>query len=140
MNRLIRSIAGCILAGAALVSHAAVLPEAKPEDVGLSSQRLARLDATMQKAVDSGELPGVVILIAREGRLAYAKSFGWQDREKKIPMRNDSIFRIYSMTKPIVSVAAMTSDSVSPSNGVRPVSIANRTQPNAQMSVRLSTS
>jgi len=46
----------------------------------------------MQKAVDSGELPGVVILIARDGRLAYAKSFGWQDREKKIPMRNDSIF------------------------------------------------
>jgi CubicO group peptidase (beta-lactamase class C family) len=107
MNRIIRSAAACILAGAAFVSQAAVLPEAKPEDVGLSSQRLARLDATMQKGVDSGELPGVVILIARDGRLAYAKSFGWQDREKKIPMRNDSIFRIYSMTKPIVSVAAM---------------------------------
>jgi len=107
MNTVIRSAAACILAGAAFASHAAALPEAKPEDVGLSSQRLTRLDATMQRAVDSGELPGVVILIARDGRLAYAKSFGWQDREKKIPMRNDSIFRIYSMTKPIVSVAAM---------------------------------
>ncbi|HEV8262998.1 MAG TPA: serine hydrolase domain-containing protein, partial [Burkholderiales bacterium] len=107
MNRLIRSAAACILAGAAFASHAAVLPEAKPEDVGLSSQRLARLDAAMQRAVDSGELPGVVILIARDGRLAYARSFGWQDRERKIPMRSDSIFRIYSMTKPIVSVAAM---------------------------------
>ncbi|MGQ0578359.1 MAG: serine hydrolase domain-containing protein [Betaproteobacteria bacterium] len=107
MNSLIRSAAACILAGAAITSHAAALPEANPEDVGLSSQRLARLDATMRKAVDSGELPGVVILIARDGRLAYARSFGWQDREKKIPMRSDSIFRIYSMTKPIVSVAAM---------------------------------
>ena len=107
MNRLIRYAAASILAGAAFTSQAAVLPEAKPEDVGMSSQRLARLDATMQRAVDSGELPGVVILIARDGRLAYAKSFGWQDREKKIAMRNDSIFRIYSMTKPVVSVAAM---------------------------------
>ncbi len=107
MNKLIRSAAVCILTGAAFTSHAAVLPEANPEDVGMSSQRLARIDATMRKAVDSGELPGVVILIARDGRLAYARSFGWQDREKKIPMRNDSIFRIYSMTKPIVSVAAM---------------------------------
>jgi CubicO group peptidase (beta-lactamase class C family) len=98
MNRLIRSAVACILAGAAFTSYAAALPEAQPEDVGLSSQRLARLDTAMQKAVDSGELPGVVILIARDGRLAYAKSFGWQDREKKIPMRNDSIF---------VSVAAM---------------------------------
>jgi len=78
-----------------------------PEEVGMSSKRLALIDAAMKKAVDSGELPGAVVFIARGGKLAYAKSFGWQDKEKKIPMRPDSIFRLYSMTKPIVSVAAM---------------------------------
>jgi len=95
-----------LVAGSAL-AQAAPLPEASPEDVGLSSERLGRLDAAMQKAVETGELPGAVVLIARDGQLVYAKSFGWQDRDKKIPMRNDSIFRLYSMTKPVVSVAAM---------------------------------
>jgi len=95
-----------LVAGSAL-AQAAPLPEASPEDVGLSSERLGRLDAAMQKAVETGELPGAVVQIARDGQLVYAKSFGWQDRDKKIPMRNDSIFRLYSMTKPVVSVAAM---------------------------------
>ena len=107
MQSLIRRISFLMLAGAAVLVQAAPLPEASPEEVGMSSDRLGRLDAAMQKAVDSGELPGAVVLIARDGQLAYAKSFGWQDRGKKIPMRNDSIFRLYSMTKPVVSVAAM---------------------------------
>ena len=107
MQSLIRRVLFLMLAGAAVLVQAAPLPEASPEDVGMSSQRLGRLDAAMQKAVDSGELPGAVVLIARDGQLVYAKSFGWQDRGKKIPMRNDSIFRLYSMTKPVVSVAAM---------------------------------
>ena len=85
----------------------APLPEAKPEDVGMSSQRLERLAATMQRAVDSGELPGVVVMIARKGKLVYQKSFGMQDKGKAVPMSADSIFRAYSMTKPVVSVAAM---------------------------------
>jgi len=92
---------------AAATATAAPLPPAAPEDVGMSSQRLGRLDAAMQRAVDSGELPGAVVMISRAGKLAYAKAFGWQDREKRIPMREDSIFRLYSMTKPIASVAAM---------------------------------
>jgi len=99
--------AAFLLAGAAFSIHAAALPEAAPEDVGMSSKRLALIDTAMNKAVESGELPGAVVFIARGGKLAYAKSFGWQDKEKKIPMRADSIFRLYSMTKPIVSVAAM---------------------------------
>jgi CubicO group peptidase (beta-lactamase class C family) len=112
MQSLIGRLGMLTLASMAILVQAALalagpLPQASPEEVGLSSERLLRLDAAMQKAVDSGELPGVVVLIARDGQLAYAKSFGWQDREKKIPMRNDSIFRLYSMTKPIVSVAAM---------------------------------
>ena len=102
-----RAAAAVLLAASALFVHAAALPEVAPEDVGMSSKRLALIDAAMNKAVDSGELPGAVVFIARGGKLAYAKSFGWQDKEKKIPMRTDSIFRLYSMTKPVVSVAAM---------------------------------
>lgn len=94
-------------AQAALAQAAAPLPEATPEEVGLSSARLGRLDAAMQRAIDSGELPGAVVLIARDGQLVHAKTYGWQDREKNIPMSADSIFRLYSMTKPVVSVAAM---------------------------------
>jgi CubicO group peptidase (beta-lactamase class C family) len=107
MQSLIRRICFLMLAGAAVLVQAAPLPQASPEEVGMSAERLGRLDAAMRKTVDSGELPGAVVLIARDGQLVYAKSFGWQDREKKIPMRHDSIFRLYSMTKPVVSVAAM---------------------------------
>ena len=112
MQNLSRRISFLMLAGTAVLIQAAIvraapLPEASPEEVGMSSERLGRLDAAMQKAVDSGELPGAVVLIARDGQLVYAKSFGWQDRAKQIPMRNDSIFRLYSMTKPVVSVATM---------------------------------
>ena len=105
--RLAHAAALLLLAGSAFGLQAAALPEVAPEEVGMSSKRLAFIDAAMNKAVESGELPGAVVFIARGGKLAYAKSFGWQDKEKKIPMRTDSIFRLYSMTKPIVSVAAM---------------------------------
>lgn len=87
---------------------AAPLPEATPDSVGMSSERLKRLDAAFQKIIDDKELPGVTLTIARKGKLVYQKSFGFQDREKATPMSNESIFRIYSMTKPIVSVAAMS--------------------------------
>ncbi|HVY04345.1 MAG TPA: serine hydrolase domain-containing protein [Burkholderiales bacterium] len=110
MHAPLRQACSALLAIAlshAVLATAAPLPESAPEEVGFSPARLARIDAAMQKAVDSGELPGAVVLIARDGQLAYAKSFGWQDREKNIPMSNDSIFRLYSMTKPVVSVAAM---------------------------------
>ena len=107
MLSMSRRLSAVLLFCSAALSQAAALPESSPEEVGLSSSRLGRLDAAMQKAVDSGELPGAVVFIARDGQLVYAKSFGWQDRAKKIPMRNDSIFRLYSMTKPVVSVAAM---------------------------------
>ena len=83
------------------------MPEAAPDSVGMSSERLKRLDTAFQKIIDDKELPGVTVTIARKGKLVYQKSFGFQDREKATPMSNDSIFRIYSMTKPIVSVAAM---------------------------------
>ena len=107
MQSITRRALFVALALAAALAQAAPLPQATPDEVGLSAERLTRIDAAMKKAVDSGELPGAVVLIARDGQLVYAKAFGWQDREKKIPMRTDSIFRLYSMTKPVVSVAAM---------------------------------
>jgi len=85
------------------------LPKAaRPEDVGLSSDRLKRLTATFQADVENGKIPGAVILIARHGKIAYFEAIGFQNRETQLPMRRDAIFRIASMTKPIVSVAAMT--------------------------------
>ncbi len=88
-------------------STAAPLPTAAPEDVGMSSERLERLTSMLTSAIESGELPGVVVMIARDGKLVYSRNLGSQDKAAGTAMREDSIFRIYSMTKPIVSVAAM---------------------------------
>jgi CubicO group peptidase (beta-lactamase class C family) len=83
------------------------LPQAAPEDVGLSTTRLERLSSVMRGEIERGRVPGAVALIARRGRLAYFESYGRLDPARPAPMATDSIFRIYSMTKPIVSVAAM---------------------------------
>ena len=84
------------------------LPKAsQPEDVGFSSQRLERLTETFQREVDSLAIPGAVIVVARNGEVAYEKAFGYQNREERVPMKADSIFRIASMSKPITTVAAM---------------------------------
>jgi CubicO group peptidase (beta-lactamase class C family) len=84
------------------------LPKAShPEDVGFSSERLKRLTSAFQTDVDKGAIPGAVVLIARNGKVAYLEAFGFQDREKKIPMSSDAIFRIMSMSKPLTSVAVM---------------------------------
>jgi len=91
-----------------LCAPAAPLPQATPEDAGMSSARLERLTGALKAAIDSGELPGAVVMVARNGKLVFSQSLGWQDKGAGIPMRDDAIFRIYSMTKPIVSVAAMT--------------------------------
>jgi CubicO group peptidase (beta-lactamase class C family) len=74
---------------------------------GLDEGRLARLEAAVQKDVAGGRIPGVVMAVARDGRVVMHKAIGQQDPAKGLAMRSDSIFRIYSMTKPIVSVAAM---------------------------------
>jgi CubicO group peptidase (beta-lactamase class C family) len=89
------------------VAGAAELPTARPADVGLSAERLARLDSAMQAEVDAGRKAGIVVLIARRGRVAHLKAFGMADREANMPMRDDSLFRLYSMTKPITSVALL---------------------------------
>ena len=111
MNRLIRAfgVATLFFLAATASSRAElVLPvAAAPEDVGLSSAQLARIEALTQKYVDSGLVPGAVMLVARRGKVAWTRTMGFRDRAAKEAMRPDSIFRIYSMTKPIVSVAAM---------------------------------
>ncbi len=80
---------------------------ATPEEVGLSSAQLKRLEEVTQKHVDSGLVPGAVMLVARRGKIAWQATLGKRDLAAGDAMKPDSIFRIYSMTKPIVSVAVM---------------------------------
>ena len=83
------------------------LPTCEPEDAGLSSQALGRLSAALRDRVARGHVPGAVALVARHGKVAYFEAFGAQDPASGKPMAKDSIFRIYSMTKPLVSVGIM---------------------------------
>lgn len=82
-------------------------PESNPAELGFAVDRLDRVTQAFQGYVDKGQLPGAVVLIARKDKIAYLKAFGFRDREQKIAMTTNSIFRIASMTKPIVSVGAM---------------------------------
>jgi len=90
-----------------LVAIGADLPRAKPEDAGLSSERLDNIRKVLGAKVDAGEVPGYVALVARKGKVVYLDAYGLQNPNTKAPMTAESIFRIYSMTKPITSVAAM---------------------------------
>jgi CubicO group peptidase (beta-lactamase class C family) len=78
-----------------------------PEDVGFSASRLDRIGAVMQGYVEKGKLPGVVATVARHGKIVYRERFGMMDVEAAKPMQFDTIFRIYSMTKAVASVALM---------------------------------
>jgi CubicO group peptidase (beta-lactamase class C family) len=101
----------CMSAVATCIAFSALaqgLPKAsQPEDVGFSSERLKRVTSAFQTDVDKGTIPGAVVLIARNGKVAYLEAIGFQDREKKVPMSTDAIFQIASMTKPFTSVAIM---------------------------------
>jgi CubicO group peptidase (beta-lactamase class C family) len=82
---------------------------ARPENVGLSSERLARIDRHLERRyLDQKKIAGALTLVARRGRVAYLSPLGMMDLERGRPMREDTLFRIYSMTKPITSVALMT--------------------------------
>ena len=83
------------------------LPRAVPEDVGMSTSRLERIAPVMQHYVDDGKIPCVLTMIAREGRLVHFEKYGMQDVATAKPVDFDTIFRIYSMTKPITSIAVM---------------------------------
>jgi len=83
------------------------LPPIEPTAAGLSEAGLARLSTALRARIDAGHIPGAVVLIARRGHLGFFEAFGRRDPAASDPMTRDAIFRIYSMTKPIVSVAAM---------------------------------
>jgi CubicO group peptidase (beta-lactamase class C family) len=84
------------------------LPSAtRPEDVGISSQHLGRLRQQMKMDVENKRIPGAVLLIARNGKIASLDTMGFQDRRAQTPMKTDCIFRVASMSKPITTVAAM---------------------------------
>lgn len=83
------------------------LPAAKPESVGLSTERLDRIGAAVQSSIDKKRISGAVTLVMRHGKIAWFKAQGMADREAGKPMRPDAMFRICSMTKPITSVAVM---------------------------------
>jgi CubicO group peptidase (beta-lactamase class C family) len=91
----------------AIVLSAGSLPTSKPEDVGLSSERLQRIGQLVQRYIDDGQITGAVTMVARQGRVAHFEAQGLMDLETKAPMRKDAIFRIASMSKPITGVAIL---------------------------------
>jgi CubicO group peptidase (beta-lactamase class C family) len=95
---------GCMSHG---LAQAEELPLAMPRDVGLSAEKLARVKTLAQGAVDKKQTAGVVILIARRGRVAYLEAFGKLNASTGEPMPQDAIFRIHSMSKPITTAAAL---------------------------------
>src|SRR6267142_5589003 len=110
MNDLRLALSALALLSVATAAHAenGILPmAAKPEEVGLSSAQLKRLEQVTQKHIDEGLVPGAVMVVARRGKIAWASTLGKRDVAAGDAMKFDAIFRIYSMTKPIVSVAVM---------------------------------
>lgn len=102
--RLLTFAAALLLSASAFPQS---LPEAKPEAVGMSSERLARIGSVVQKAIDDKRVAGAVTLVIRHGEVAWFDARGMADREAGRPMTKDAIFRICSMTKPITSTAVM---------------------------------
>src|SRR6195256_761677 len=96
----------CLLAsGAAFADDP--LPRAKPEEVGLSSERLARIATTLNADIEAGRIPGAVIAIARRGKLVALDAYGFRDKAANVAMTTDTIFNIASMTKPMTAVGAL---------------------------------
>jgi CubicO group peptidase (beta-lactamase class C family) len=84
------------------------LPQAKPESLGLSSIRLQRMSDAFRRDIDKGTIPGVTIMVARRGQIGWFDALGRQNPAGTAPMAHDTLFRIFSMTKPIVSIGVMT--------------------------------
>src|SRR5215510_9256223 len=104
-NMLVRSIAAVVALSVALPVAAQGIPKAQsPEEVGFVSTRLKRLSDRIEEGVKNNELPGAVVLIARNGKIVMFDAYGFRDKEAKAPMKTDTIFRIASMTKPFTSV------------------------------------
>lgn len=104
---LFSALAAVWLTAAAQPAAAGALPTGKPEDVGMSSERLARVHDVVSKAVAAGDVAGVVTLVARRGKVVHFEAQGLADIASRKPMRTDNIFRLASMGKPVTAVAIM---------------------------------
>lgn len=112
MKQLLFLLGCCILslssaAQTKSIKNSPLLSEATPESQGFSSERLKRVDAMLQSAVADSDVPGAVMLIARNGKIVYWKAFGQADNQANRPLKRDDIFRIASQTKAITSTAIM---------------------------------
>ena len=85
----------------------AIEQQVEPGEVGLDTDRLGRIDAHFREFVDDGRLPGWLVAVARRGKVAHLSTYGHRDREEGLPVEADTLFRIYSMSKPVTSMAAM---------------------------------
>lgn len=107
-----KASAFCVLAASAFLAIAPAhagewLPSGNAERLGFDQDRLDRIALVMQSHVESGRLPGAVMVIVRDGKVIYRESVGYADMENAVPMDEDVVFRIYSMTKAVTTVAAM---------------------------------
>ncbi len=91
----------CLLSSC--LGYAKELPVTSPKDVGMSPERLARIKPAVQALVDDEKIAGASVIVARKGNIVFFETFGMMNQEAKKPMQKDTIFRIYSMTKPITS-------------------------------------
>src|SRR6476619_4852687 len=117
MKFKLRSLLAVALVSSFVFAPPAVPVQAKPpvslgdgraEEVGMSTQRLDKITSAFTKEINDKKLPGAVVIVARKGRVVYQNAFGLRDPKKSDPMGVDTIFRIYSMTKPLMSVGLMT--------------------------------
>ncbi len=106
-RRIVAFVFFCTLVAPLAAQTADPLPRAKPEDVGMSSERLALIRKVIESEVARDQLPGGVLAIARRGKLVHFEAYGYLDKAAGTPMRTDAIFNIASMTKPMVAVAAL---------------------------------
>src|SRR5262245_56646005 len=103
--RAVRRRLPIVVLGIALT--AGIVPDGRPEDVGLSSERLQRINDVVQQYIDSNQISGGITVVSRRGRVAHFEAQGLMDIESRTPMQKDAIFRIASMTKPVTGVAIL---------------------------------
>ena len=99
--------AAAFLCGSSIAFAQEAFPRGQPGDVGMSAERLALIRKAVEAEIAGGEMPGAVLAIARHGKLVYFEAFGYRDKAAGVPMTTDSIFRVASMTKPMVAVGAL---------------------------------
>ncbi len=106
-SRVLAAMVGLVLVSLVTLRLAAETAIAKPEEVGLSTERLTRITDMVKRHIAAGEISGGVTLVARHGKIAHFEATGATDIESKKPMAKDAVFRIASMTKPVVGVGIM---------------------------------